>query len=102
MSPVDAEDADLRRFPRYAKAQPIEFVIEPGEILFIPAGWWHHVRALDPSISMNFFWLAPSMMWSMRRHFFYSLRRRMLDRLRLRHLSPEFNAASGRVGPPSR
>lgn len=24
----------------------------PGETLFIPAGWWHHVHALEPSISV--------------------------------------------------
>lgn len=29
-----------------------DFVLEPGEALFIPAGWWHHVRALDVSISL--------------------------------------------------
>lgn len=26
--------------------------LEPGEALFIPAGWWHDVRAVDVSISM--------------------------------------------------
>ncbi|MDX2052676.1 MAG: cupin-like domain-containing protein [Polyangiaceae bacterium] len=43
-------------------------VLEPGETLLIPAGWWHHVRALEVSVSVavnslrlpnNFDWYRP-------------------------------------------
>jgi hypothetical protein len=30
----------------------LDVVLEPGEALFIPAGWWHDVRALDVSVSL--------------------------------------------------
>jgi hypothetical protein len=31
----------------------IETVLEPGEALFIPVGWWHAVTALEPSINFS-------------------------------------------------
>jgi hypothetical protein len=31
----------------------IEDVLKPGEILFIPDGWWHHVTTLTDSISVT-------------------------------------------------
>ena len=55
---VDCERPDLIRHPLYRYADKIVFDLHPGEALFIPVGWWHHVRALDVSISVSFtnFW----------------------------------------------
>jgi hypothetical protein len=53
-SQVDPENVDRDRFPLFQKTKPIEFTLAPGEVLFIPVGWWHHVRALDLSISISF------------------------------------------------
>lgn len=39
--------------PEHADAVLHEFVLEAGEALFLPAGWWHQVDALDPSISFS-------------------------------------------------
>jgi hypothetical protein len=50
---VDVDKPDLQRYPLFALARPLEFVIEPGEVLFIPVGWWHYVKALDLSISVS-------------------------------------------------
>jgi Cupin-like domain len=32
----------------------LECIVGPGEALFIPVGWWHHVEALDATIGMTF------------------------------------------------
>ncbi len=53
-SQVDCENPDLERYPLFAKASKFETVLEPGEVLFIPVGWWHQVRSLDVSISVSF------------------------------------------------
>lgn len=43
---------DLNRFPLMAKATPYRAVIEPGQMVFIPARWWHTARPLTPSVSV--------------------------------------------------
>ncbi|HKD08955.1 MAG TPA: cupin-like domain-containing protein [Bryobacteraceae bacterium] len=53
-SQVDCENPDPERFPLFSKASKFETVLEPGEVLFIPVGWWHQVRSLDVSISVSF------------------------------------------------
>lgn len=55
---VDPERPDLARFPDFARAAMREVVLAPGEMLFIPVGWWHHVRALSVSINLAFTNLA--------------------------------------------
>jgi histone arginine demethylase JMJD6 len=50
---ADIHHVDLEKFPRFAEARPAVFVLEPGETLFIPSGWWHTTRMLSPSISLS-------------------------------------------------
>mmetsp|Transcript_104085 Transcript_104085/g.303881 ORF Transcript_104085/g.303881 Transcript_104085/m.303881 type:complete len:454 (+) Transcript_104085:83-1444(+) len=54
ISQVDVEAPDLERFPEFANAQCLVAELAPGDALFIPQGWWHQVRALTPSFSVNF------------------------------------------------
>lgn len=50
---VDAERPDLERFPRFRRVEPITLELGPGELLYIPRLWWHQVRSLELSISVN-------------------------------------------------
>jgi hypothetical protein len=59
VSMPDPEVPDLDRYPRFAEALRHALVadLEPGDALFIPAIWWHHVRALDPvNVLVNYWW----------------------------------------------
>ncbi len=55
MSSVNADAYDESRYPEFAKVEGMYAIVQPGEVLFNPRGWWHYVRALDPSISVNNF-----------------------------------------------
>lgn len=48
------EDADQqKRFPKVANADPYEHLLQPGEALYIPPFWWHHVSTMaDPACSV--------------------------------------------------
>jgi len=58
-SQVDIEAADYEKFPRARRAVPVEVTLEQGEMLFLPAGWWHQVYSLEAAISVNFWWEVP-------------------------------------------
>jgi hypothetical protein len=55
-SQIDALDPDYARFPKAIDAQPYIVDLAAGETLFIPSFWWHHLRSLEPSIALNFWW----------------------------------------------
>ncbi len=60
VSRVDAFRPDYDAFPRFADAQAFETVLGPGDILFIPTGWWHAVETVETSFSLNFWWASPA------------------------------------------
>jgi hypothetical protein len=45
-----------QEFPEFSQAVYVEGVLEEGECLFIPKGWWHYIRSLSPSFSVSFWW----------------------------------------------
>lgn len=53
-SQVDGHAVDLTRFPAMQLANLIECTLEPGELLFLPIGWWHYVEGLEASVTMAY------------------------------------------------
>lgn len=51
---VDPESAEQSGHPMFEGVNVHEVLLQPGDCLFLPVGWWHHVRSLDISISLTF------------------------------------------------
>jgi hypothetical protein len=67
-SPVELDDLAAAAHPALRQLLVKQVVLDPGDALYIPAGWWHRVTALDVSISFsligfrrpnNFDWYRP-------------------------------------------
>ncbi len=52
-SPFDPEQPDFEAYPLARQANAVEVIVEPGDMLYVPAGWYHQVRALTFSLSSN-------------------------------------------------
>jgi lysine-specific demethylase 8 len=56
-SQVDVEAPDAHRFPLFCDAPYEEVLLEAGDVLFMPRGWWHFCRSQSVSFSVNHWWL---------------------------------------------
>lgn len=52
---------DLTQFPAVEKANGFEVILEHGETLFMPAGYWHHMEYIDSGFAMSLRALQSSM-----------------------------------------
>jgi hypothetical protein len=51
---VDVEAPDLQEFPDFPRARvAARDVLRPGEVLLVPAGWFHHFKSTTDSISLT-------------------------------------------------
>ncbi len=61
ISMVDIANPDLHRFPKYAKAvkHAQTALLRPGDAIYIPSMWWHHVRSTDSfNMLLNYWWCS--------------------------------------------
>lgn len=59
ISMVHLTAPDLERYPRFSDAMAAALAadLEPGDAVFIPYQWYHHVEALDPfNMLVNYWW----------------------------------------------
>jgi hypothetical protein len=61
MSLVSLHDPDFTRFPRFRAAltAAVSADLGPGDALYIPPLWWHHVESLESfNLLVNYWWHA--------------------------------------------
>ena len=58
VSMVDPLAPDLARYPRYPEARKLALTADlaPGDALFVPSLWWHHVAATEPVNVLINYW----------------------------------------------
>jgi hypothetical protein len=64
ISLVDFAHPDYERFPKFKDALDHALVCDmsPGDALFLPSMWWHHVEAFsDFNLLVNYWWLTEDM-----------------------------------------
>jgi hypothetical protein len=59
ISMVDFDQPDYEKYPKFKHAEEAALTteLEPGDAIFIPYLWWHHVRSLESvNALMNYWW----------------------------------------------
>jgi len=59
VSMVKLDDPDLEKYPRFREAVKAALTADlvPGDAIYVPYFWWHHVRTLDDlNILVNYWW----------------------------------------------
>ncbi|TVY51994.1 Lysine-specific demethylase 8 [Lachnellula cervina] len=51
---VDGQKAAIDEFPLFKEAEYVDVILEAGDCLYIPLGWWHYVKSLSVSFSVSF------------------------------------------------
>uniref|UniRef100_A0A2D4LDR2 JmjC domain-containing protein n=1 Tax=Micrurus spixii TaxID=129469 RepID=A0A2D4LDR2_9SAUR len=53
---LDVDKPNMKKYPLFIKARRYECQLEAGDVLFIPALWFHNVTSEEFGVGVNVFW----------------------------------------------
>ena len=51
---IDPDKPDYKKYPGLAFIKGYDFIIEPGDSVFMPAGYWHYMTYLEGGFSVSY------------------------------------------------
>ncbi|MBL7920156.1 MAG: cupin-like domain-containing protein [Bacteroidia bacterium] len=57
---VDLDHPDYNKYPGLAYVEANEYILEPGDALYMPSGYWHYITYLDGGFAVSYRKLADS------------------------------------------
>ncbi|MCD6018305.1 MAG: cupin-like protein [Bacteroidetes bacterium] len=57
---IDPDKPDYKRYPALKYVKGYDFILEPGDSLFMPSGYWHYMTYLESSFSVSYRRIGPS------------------------------------------
>jgi hypothetical protein len=58
---IDVDCPDYRNYPALLRVKGYDFILEPGDSLFMPSGYWHYMTYLEGGFSVSYRKMAASL-----------------------------------------
>lgn len=58
---INPEDPDTKKYPALEFVEAQECILEPGDALFMPGGYWHYITYLDGGFAVSYRRLSPGL-----------------------------------------
>src|ERR1700741_2251547 len=58
---IDPDKPDYNKYPGLELVKGYDFVIEPGDSVFMPSGYWHYMTYLEGGFSVSYRKIAPTL-----------------------------------------
>ncbi len=58
---IDPDKPDLKKYPALKYVKGYDFILEPGDSLFMPSGYWHYMTYLESSFSVSYRRIGPTL-----------------------------------------